>query len=75
MVFDGGTLTDEASALQLPADELSAARFVAPEDLGEYLPPLQTRRALAALGARRTGRTVYLEDGHRLPGEAYTSSP
>lgn len=44
-------------------DELRSYAFVAPDRLGEYLPALQTRRALAALRARVQGCAVYLEDG------------
>jgi 8-oxo-dGTP diphosphatase len=63
VVFDGGVI-DDARALRLPPDELSGFEFVAADRLGEYLPPLQSRRALAALEARDEGRAVYLEDGH-----------
>ena len=63
VVFDGGVVTDPAT-LRLPPDELSEHAFVDPAELHHYLPALQTRRALAALRARATGRTAYLEDGH-----------
>jgi hypothetical protein len=49
--------------LRLPADELSDWAFVAPDQLGDLLPPLQARRAAAGLRAREAGRAVYLEDG------------
>ena len=62
VVFDGGTITDPA-ALRLPADELSDVAFVAADRLGDYLPPLQARRAVAGLRARAAGRAIYLEDG------------
>jgi 8-oxo-dGTP diphosphatase len=62
VVFDGGSITDPAT-LQLAADELSASTFADPAALDQYLPPLQARRAVAALDARATQRTVYLEDG------------
>ncbi|MDN5933372.1 MAG: NUDIX hydrolase, partial [Pseudonocardia sp.] len=63
VVFDGGHVEDPAT-LVLARDELRSYAFVAPDRLGEYLPALQTRRALAALRARGQGATVYLEDGH-----------
>jgi 8-oxo-dGTP pyrophosphatase MutT (NUDIX family) len=62
VVFDGGTIEDP-SVFQLPADELSAWKFVEPDRLGDYLPALQARRAVAALAARMGGGAVYLEDG------------
>ena len=62
VVFDGGSITDPAT-LQLAADGLSASTFADPAALDQYLPPLQARRAVAALDARATQRTVYLEDG------------
>lgn len=63
VVFDGGQIDDPAT-LVLARDELRSHAFVAPDRLGEYLPALQTRRALAALRARGQGAAVYLEDGH-----------
>lgn len=66
-VFDGGDLHD-LSAVTLPADELSDAAFVAAAELASYLPALQTRRAHAALAARRDGAVAYLEDGHVQQG-------
>lgn len=62
-VFDGGVLAD-LGAVVLPADELSAAEFVAAGDLEHYLPALQTRRARAALDARRRSAVAELEDGY-----------
>jgi len=62
VVFDGGTI-DDPGVLRLPADELSDWAFVAPDQLGDFLPPLQARRAAAGLRAREAGRAVYLEDG------------
>ena len=63
VVFDGGQVDDPAT-LVLARDELRSHAFVAPDRLGEYLPALQTRRALAALRARGQGAAIYLEDGH-----------
>lgn len=62
VVFDGGTIEDP-SVFRLPADELSAWKFVEPDRLGDYLPALQARRAVAALAARMGAGAVYLEDG------------
>jgi 8-oxo-dGTP diphosphatase len=72
VVFDGGQVEDP-TALVLDRDELRSSAFVAPDRLGEFLPALQTRRALAALRARSEGTTVYLEDGRPAGvGEAAT---
>ena len=74
MVFDGGVVDDPA-VLRLPADELSDWEFVEPDRLGDYLPALQTRRAVAALAARASGTAVYLEDGWAIgDGEGPTVS-
>lgn len=62
-VFDGGVLTDLDTVL-LPVDELSAAEFVAIDNLEDYLPALQAHRARAALDARHAGTVAELEDGH-----------
>jgi hypothetical protein len=51
VVFDGGQV-DDPSALVLARDELRSCAFVAPDRLREHLPPVQARRALAALRAR-----------------------
>lgn len=68
VVFDGGTITDPAT-LQLAPDELSEYAFVEPAQLHHHLPALQTRRAMAALQARATGHTAYLEDGRDCPDD------
>lgn len=62
VVFDGGSLAP-STPFRLPPDELSDWAFVEPDRLGNYLPPLQTRRARAALGARDRRETRYLENG------------
>jgi 8-oxo-dGTP pyrophosphatase MutT (NUDIX family) len=64
VVFDGGVV-DDAATLRLPSEELSDHAFVDVEQLDRYLPALQARRAVAALDAGVTGRTVYLEDGRQ----------
>jgi 8-oxo-dGTP diphosphatase len=66
VVFDGGTVTDP-DALHIPPDELCELLFVDPDKIDRYLPPLQTRRAIAALQARVANYAVYLEDGHPAP--------
>ncbi len=60
-VFDGGITTRSAQEFDLPAEELAAAAFVAPDDLGAYLPAVMVRRMLAAIAAADDGHTVYLE--------------
>jgi 8-oxo-dGTP pyrophosphatase MutT (NUDIX family) len=62
VVFDGGVVTNP-DALRVPADELAELAFVGRHELDRYLPPLQARRAAAALQARAESRTIYLEDG------------
>jgi 8-oxo-dGTP diphosphatase len=62
VVFDGGAIED-AGQVRLAVDELSQWAFIEADRLGEYLPPLQHRRALAALRARRDGQALYLEEG------------
>ena len=64
VVFDGGTLSEDPAGLQLAADELSEAMFADAVARQQHLPALQARRAAAALAARASRRTVYLEDGH-----------
>jgi 8-oxo-dGTP pyrophosphatase MutT (NUDIX family) len=67
IVYDGGQLAaDEADAIRLPVDELSAWSFAAVEDLPGLMKPLLARRVAACLSARATGTTVYLEDGAPL---------
>jgi ADP-ribose pyrophosphatase YjhB (NUDIX family) len=60
-LFDGGVLAD-ASGIRLQEEELDDWRFVAPEELGDYLPPFLLRRVTAALTARSTGTATYLAD-------------
>ena len=62
VVFDGGVIENPAE-IRLRAEELSDSAFVQPEQLGSYLPQLQTRRALASLRAITSGQVEYLEDG------------
>ena len=60
-LFDGGVLAD-ASGIRLQEEELDDWRFVAPDELGDYLPPFLLRRVTAALTARSTGTASYLAD-------------
>lgn len=68
VVFDGGQV-DDPTALVLARDELRSYAFVVPDRLGQFLPELQTRRALAALRARAERATVYLENGRSVGEE------
>lgn len=64
LVFDGGFVSDdEIGAIVLQASELASWRFVDRDALREVVPVRLARRMAAALAARRTGQTVYLEDG------------
>lgn len=60
-VFDGGLSSARPDDLVLPADELSAAAFVPPAELGGHLPPIMVSRLHASLTARATGTIAYLE--------------
>ncbi len=62
-VYDGGVLPPDAR-LHLPADELSAYRFVPVEELGEVTVERLARRIRAALRALEQGTVIELESGH-----------
>jgi 8-oxo-dGTP pyrophosphatase MutT (NUDIX family) len=63
-VFDAGTLTaEQRAAIVLPPGELASWEFLAPADLGTRLGPWLVRRVAAALVARSSGTTSYLEHG------------
>ena len=67
LVFDGGRLTaGQRAALRLPAEELRAWRFTGPQEWPQLLPENKRRRLAAALRARATGETLYLEAGDFL---------
>jgi excisionase family DNA binding protein len=66
-VFDGGLLGDrDRDAIVLPADELEGFAFHAPDDIDGLLIERLARRVHAAVKARRSGETVYLEHGAPL---------
>ena len=58
-VFDGGVLADD-TPIRLQESELDGYRFVDPDDLPRYLPPMISTRVAAGLRSRGTGATVYL---------------
>jgi 8-oxo-dGTP diphosphatase len=60
-VFDGGRSSAGAGDFVLPADELSAAAFVPPAELGAHLPVVMVRRLHAAITASGTATIAYLE--------------
>jgi 8-oxo-dGTP diphosphatase len=63
-VFDGGTLTDaQCAAIRLPADELASWAFVPALEVPARVAPWLARRVLAAVDARRSEATRYLEHG------------
>jgi 8-oxo-dGTP pyrophosphatase MutT (NUDIX family) len=63
-VFDGGHLTGEQrERISLRAGELSEWRFVADEQLDDYVPDRLSRRLRTAVGARASSRPIYAEHG------------
>ena len=54
---------DELARISLPAAELDAWRFVAVDELDEYVPGRLGRRIRTALVARGQGRPAYAEHG------------
>ena len=60
-LFDGGVLADP-SGIRLQEEELDDWRFVAPDELGDYLPPFLLQRVTAALTAKAAGTAAYLAD-------------
>jgi ADP-ribose pyrophosphatase YjhB (NUDIX family) len=64
LVYDGGTLDNtDAADIRLPAGELNAYGFVDLDGAIGLVSERLERRILAALGARRLGRAIELEDG------------
>lgn len=63
-VYDGGVLTeDRLDAIELRSGEICGWAFLPPDELFVMTAPDLTRRITAALGARATGETFYLERG------------
>ncbi|WP_371652611.1 MULTISPECIES: NUDIX domain-containing protein [unclassified Streptomyces] len=63
-VFDGGELSEQASAsIKLSPDELLAAAFHPTKDVDQLLIPRLARRVKAAVAARAQQHPVYLEHG------------
>lgn len=60
-VFDAGTTAMEAGQFELPADELSEAKFVPPNLLDAHLPEIMVRRMHAAIAAAHDQQIRYLE--------------
>jgi 8-oxo-dGTP diphosphatase len=58
-LFDGGVLPDNPD-IQLQAEELDEYRFVAAEELNQYIPDFMTPRILAALHARTSGVPAFI---------------
>jgi 8-oxo-dGTP diphosphatase len=67
-VFDGGVLsTEDIGRIILQEDELRGLRFCRVDDAVNeaegLLPPILTKRVVAAVQARRSGHTAYLQRG------------
>lgn len=63
-VFDGGALSDEQlESIELPPAEFTSWAFLPPDELFVMMEPRLVRRVTAALAARTTGATSYLEGG------------
>lgn len=66
-IFDGGILTDdEIARIVLPESELSAYRFVSPDEALTLLRTKGARRLPFCLAALSEGKTFYLENGASL---------
>lgn len=63
-VYDGGELSlQDVAGISLQPEELRGFAFVDPARVGERLIPILARRVLAAVAARRDGRTAELTNG------------
>jgi 8-oxo-dGTP diphosphatase len=63
-VFDGGVMTKgEASALVPDGEEIAEVRFHDESELDGLMPARLSRRLHLALGAAKTGQTIYAEHG------------
>jgi 8-oxo-dGTP pyrophosphatase MutT (NUDIX family) len=66
-IFGGLELTDiQISGLHIGDAELTAFEFCSPAQAQQRLNTALWTRVAAALHARRTGRAIYLRDGHPL---------
>ncbi|PZS23735.1 MAG: NUDIX hydrolase [Pseudonocardiales bacterium] len=64
LIFDGGVLTaEQIGAIRLQADELASYTFRDPAEVTALLIPRLGRRVKAAVDARQSGHTSYLEHG------------
>lgn len=67
-VFDGGTLTpDQLDAIELTSGEFASWAFLPAAEMFVMMEPRLVRRVTAALAARDSGDTVYLEHGVPSP--------
>jgi phosphopantetheine--protein transferase-like protein len=63
-LFDGGVLSEaEVGAIKLPADELGAFAFVAPDEAVARLGPPEAARRLAAVLVAPAGAVLWMDDG------------
>ncbi|MGA3523782.1 hypothetical protein [Melissospora conviva] len=63
-VFDGGSLDAAAiDGITLQADEIAGWRYVADQDLDQYVPGRLARRLRTALHAKAEKRSAYAEHG------------
>ena len=67
MFVFAGALPDPGT-IRLPPDELRSWAWSSPEEADARLSPLLARRVRAALRARETGSTIYLEAGEPVVG-------
>ena len=67
-IFDGGVLSaEDIASIRLQDDELRSYRFCRVDgtvnEAEGLLPPILTKRVVAAVRARESGLTAYLEGG------------
>lgn len=64
-IFDGGQLTDhDIARISIPADELHGYAFCTLDIASQRLSDRLARRLAESIRARKTGTSVYLEDGY-----------
>ena len=69
-VFDGGVLSrDDVGAIRVDGAEISEFAFRARSELDAALIPRPARHVHAAIDARSSGQTAYLEHGAVSPGD------